>query len=52
VPRELQFEPAAYERAAAEQRGSPVLIVHKTFMNPLPMRRWVFCLPDRRAAIN
>jgi len=32
----LQFEPAARERAAAEQRGGWVLILHENFINPSP----------------
>jgi hypothetical protein len=37
LKRELQLEPAAYERAAAEQRGSRVLSIHQNLStNPLP----------------
>src|SRR5580765_4341441 len=41
--RELELEPAAIERAAAEPRGSGVLVWLRTFyQTPPPIRRWGF----------
>jgi len=41
--REFETEPAAIERAAAEPRGSWVLVVHQNLVKPhCQIRRWGF----------